>query len=166
MQLSETPEDLKTLLESHLGYEHHLSCYDESLVFSIEHLPFKNDIFKNSRNGDQLVAFYYEQIRCYQLVLFKIENNTTEPLRRAYVRILDITEIFKGIDVATPVRILRHGFDDPITVGYSILSECGGNQFCVELDLARLRREFPRLVERISDAIVFLGEVLVAGDEE
>jgi len=165
MQITDICKDLETLLESYFGFEYHASCYDENLVFSVDHCP-TDSVALDGQKSDQLIAFYYEEIRCYQLVLFKIEKLVSEPSWRAKVEILDITEIYKSTDTATPVKLLDRSLDHPIVISYSRPSECEGEQFCVELDLGSLRIEFPRLVERIADAIVFLGEVLLAGGKE
>jgi len=78
--------------------------------------------------------------------------------------ILEISELYNFSGDYTLMRLLESGSDAPLIVYYSHSDLSTDHFFTVDLDLERLLSEFPRLVERLAGAIVFLGEVLMAGD--
>lgn len=104
-------------------------------------------------------VFYNEEYHCYQLISLELLR-LDEFYKQIQVKISVIVEVYLLSNGASVTTFLSPICGGDLQVSYSLSCESRCDLFCVELDLERVTREFPRLVERVSDAIVFVGEVL------
>ena len=166
MTIEEKRKEIKEILLVNGGIEHLTMLLDERLIFSSSHLPNQVQPVEwgvKNLNNTMLVVYFDETIRCYLIIMFKI-NGITNDKCQFKTEIIEISELYFFSSGPTLIRILENESDTPLNIGYSRSKATECDLFAIELDLERLTREFPRMVERIADAIVFLGEVLFAGE--
>ncbi|MCK4814891.1 hypothetical protein KA005_03900 [bacterium] len=168
MTIEQIGMEFKRILQSNRSLSSYNDILDEGLIFADIHLPDKNLMgywMQFSSDAKMLTAYFNETSNSYQIVLFKIVKVMGDS-KKYNIEILEISELYHLSSGPTLVRLLEEEVSVPLRINYSQHSKELDHFFLVELDLDRLIFEFPRLVERIADAIVFLGEVLLAGGEE
>ena len=166
LTINEIKKEIKGILTSNPSLKNYADGFDEMLVFSRTCLPIKNAVAGRiflSQNKTRLLVYFDETIRCFQCILFKVTNQM-HGNTRFETELLEISEIYNFSGDHTLICLLECKSDAPILVCYSRSIQKADNFFTVELDLERLTKKFPRLVERLAGPIVFLGEVLFAGE--
>ena len=162
MKIDETKKEFEGLMKGSTKLADWTKYLSSELVYSCSHPPQNRPVFGTSRN---LVIYYDEAVMCYQAVLLRSPENPSIDAKQC-VYIDAIVELYKLNSGTSVVYLLDDNADQPLRVVYSQQAQENCDLFCVELDLDRVTREFPRLVERKCDSIVFLGDVLFAGEVE
>ena len=160
MDIEETIKKIQIIVNSNKELSHLFGDLKGALVYSTS-CPLKFGIKLDY--CPTTIVFHNEDYHCFQLVTFQL-SRTDEYHERIQIRISVIAEVYLLSSGISTTLLVTPNTDPRLNITYLKPYDGKCDQFCVELDLERITRDFPRLVERVYDAIVFLGEVLLVGE--
>lgn len=162
MNIEETKNIIIELIQSQSELTSLFNHNDDFLIYSTSYPPTQR---VELSERPTTIVFHNEEYHCFQLITFQLlqlDGNS----RQIQIKISVIVEVYLLSSRIGTTLLLTPNTDPRLNITYLIPNDDKCDLFCVELDLERITRNFPRLVERVCDAIVFLGDVLLAGGKE